>query len=446
MSRPTTTRIALAGVLLSATAGCRPPELPALLVPAPEAVVAPTVTRIPLALDEEQLRMYELREASIVGLWKWRREETAVVSFAGTMTPLESFVYDTSRDRFIVPGFWALSRAGELTFDPPPLAAPAGVSQQSNAELRREVDYSGCEGIIAVRYEMDTITVLCADTSSTRGHHGRRYPDVLNLGRIDARSLELVEWLALPPAPGWNSWSTLEHFLESGDVVIGIEASARQRRWMTIPRTQGRRRATVRIDPSGEVDVISRGQWYSAGVTRQGEVVGVTSRGRRAALLWLDRDGAQRARIPLDYAGSTATYADGVCTLEQVERKIGGTFTCFDRDGRLLWRRFTHGWIISWVVDDEGWSYFLGQYEQDPVYTLVAVGPDGMIAWRVPMGPLVGTLLVAGDDLCFVAEHSPDSELLAPELVCVGPRHGPLRTEEEARVQLDATYRMNIHE
>jgi hypothetical protein len=427
-SRPTTTRLALAGALLTASAGigCRPPEPAPLLVPAADAGPAPTVTRIPLTLDEDQLHLYEQKKSRLsfdgfdARLQRYEDQLTDVVSFAETMTPFESFVYDASHDRFIVPGFWAVSRTGDLIYDPPPLAAPAGVQQRPNAELRGAFDRFDCQVIVAVRYEASVITLLCARTVATRAPHRRPNPDVIVFVRIDARTLEHIESYWLPPAPGWDPWSTVERFLESGEVVVGVDASAGAR-WFPIPRTQGSRYATLRIDAGGGVDITQRGRWYSAGVTRRGEVVGVTAHRRRGALLWFDRGGVQHVRIPLDHAKLSATHAEGVCTLDGAQLGRGSTLSCFDRNGPLRWRRRAPELIDGWSVDDDGWSFFFERHQGDLRATLVAVTPDGVIAWRAPVDPPLGTLLVAGDELCFVPERQPYSRSFAPELVCIGP-------------------------
>jgi hypothetical protein len=426
MSRPMTTYLTLAGALLTANASsaCRPPQPAPLLVPAADALLAPTVTRIPIVLDEERLQMYGVRAAWVSDSERWggggqRRYEVGddrrhKVYFGGTTVPFESFVYDASHDHFIVPGFWAVSRTGAFTFDPPPMVAVSGVQEPTSVVPR-------CDVVIAVHYQADAISAVCTVVGTTRSPHGFSLPDVLELGRIGRRSFDSTGEGRFHLASGWSAWSTVAHFIETGDVVVGIDTASRGRH--ARPRPKLRRYVTVRIDARGEKKVIQRGEWYSAGVTRQGEVVGVISDRRRADLLWLDRDGTQKFRVALDSPGLLAFHADGACTLEGVESRPGGILTCYDREGQLRWRRHAFDLVGGWTVDEQGWSYFYEQHQGGPRYTLVAVDPEGMIAWRVPLVPPVSYLLVAGDDLCFLPEPWLD-EPFTPELVCIGPRHG----------------------
>jgi hypothetical protein len=424
-----TTRFALAGVLLTlvtgAGIGCRPPDRAPLLVPADDAVLAPTVTRIPVALDEDQREFFESGKVPIAFdrystmLQHYVYQRTKVMSFTGTTTPFEDFVYDASHDRFIVPGHTAVSRTGELTFDPPPLVAPPGLRPRLSAEMREAFhDRRMCEVTVAVRIQPDFITALCtivAVETYNRHRRGRRYyPDMIDWGQMNASSFKAdygSKSHSLPLAPGWDSWSSVEHFLESGELVIGVETSS----WLG-PPIRGSRYATVRIDRRGEREVIHRGRWQSARVTRQGEVVGVVRRAGRGVLLGLDRDGKQRFREVLDESAVVASHAEGVCTLERSHAGTSGTLSCFDRDGELQWRRFAPYLAGGWLVADDGWNYFFDDFPNTRRAILVAVNPEGMIAWRLPVDPPVTYLHVAGDDLCFV--------VYPPGLVCIGPRHG----------------------
>lgn len=396
--------------------GCVRQEAAPFLVPPKPPPPAPVSTRVALTFEggEEEIFLHPGRANDLH-------------RFAGTTTPFEQFIYDADRDRFVLPGFWAIDRSGRARFDPEPLAGPPGAAVRPSAELRGALGRSpdDVEVILAVWYGEDAIVVLCSErVPNKRTAHQRRMPDALLVERLDPSSLERLDETRLALAEGWRARSTLARFLRDGTVVAAVAAPAWYRRWFPIPTPQGSRHPTVRIEPLGEVELVRRGRWYSAGVTDDGEVVGVVERSGRAALLGLDRDDGRRFRVELERPGLVATHAGGVCILDSAWPAAGATIACFDRNARLQWRRRTPGWVNDWMVDDAGWIYLVATYGRGERPTIVAVNPAGSIAWSLPAAPPPGGMMAAGEDLCFVTEAPPDARSWKPELVCIGPRHG----------------------
>jgi hypothetical protein len=118
----------------------------------------------------------------------------------------------------------------------------------------------------------------------------------------------------------------------------------------------------------------------------------------------------------------------------------------YNRELELQWRRTIPSPVTDLLVDDGGWIYFgvmgprmpvAGKYESTK-FELIALTPRGEVAWKWVHRPkppdkywkslTVGTLMAAGDDLCFSLEGYSrlpvDGSYSPPELVCISPRHG----------------------
>ena len=140
-----------------------------------------------------------------------------------------------------------------------------------------------------------------------------------------------------------------------------------------------------------------------------------------------------------------ARSPDGVYRLEDeyVEDQEGVsshryTVASYDRELELRWRRRSPNMLQDWIVDDEGWMFFLirGSLTYSPYGNdeaplgIMAVEPDGEVAWKtwIPPRPPArewgepnGALVLAEDDLCYYAAYSEDGK---SELICLSPRHG----------------------
>lgn len=426
--RPLVLPLLAAGVIV----GCASRQPAPVLVPGDDGALAPKVTRIELALDEQRLQLFSSKLAPFWTEGVDAERSSDFFSFAASTSPFESFVYDERADRFIVPGIWSLSRTGSLSFHPPPLAAGPEVAHPGDAELRTRLRRTTCPLLVAVDHRPESVMVLCADARPARGYPSHRYrrglsrPDSMFLVRLDPHhDLRELDFRELPIAASWDAWSTVTRFLESGEVVVAIAAPSVYIPWRgPVSRPPRSRHPTLRIDPRGGLAVIRRGWWLSAEVTKGGDVIGTVRRFGGAALLGLDRDGGQRFRVELEQPGIAKAHQDGVFVLESAAPVAGATITCFDGKGQLRWRRHTPGSVTDWMVDDAGWAYLVATYEGAQRPTIVAVSPEGSIAWSLPGAPPKGGMMAAGDDLCFVTEAGEEPSAVPPELVCIGPRHG----------------------
>lgn len=434
MTRPPSRPLPLVVPLLAAgvIVGCASRRPAPALVPGDDGAPVPKVTRIELALDERRLQLFSGKLAPFWAEGVDPERSSDFFSFADSTSPFESFVHDERTDRFIVPGIWSLSRSGSLSFHPPPLAAGPEVPLRGAAELRAALRSVTCPLLVAVDQQPESVMVLCVDARPARGYPSHRYrrglnrPDSIFLVRLDPRhDLRELDFRELRIAGAWDAWSTVKHFLESGEVVVALaERSVYIPGRGPVSRPPRSRHPTLRIDPRGRLEVIRRGCWLSAEVTKGGDVIGVVRRFGGAALLGLDRDGGQRFRVELEQPGIVKAHQDGVCVLASASPVAGATIGCFDRKGQLRWRRHTPGSVTDWMVDDAGWAYLVATYEGAQRPTIVAVSPEGSIAWSLPGAPPKGGMMAAGDDLCFVAEAGKEPSAVPPELVCIGPRHG----------------------
>ncbi|MGH1347938.1 MAG: hypothetical protein ACRBN8_40665 [Nannocystales bacterium] len=136
-----------------------------------------------------------------------------------------------------------------------------------------------------------------------------------------------------------------------------------------------------------------------------------------------------------------STSPNGVYVLEEDHGKGLRHFVAlYDRELQLQWRRGVPSPVRDWFVDDSGWIYLAMMSPRVRItareygsrtFEIIAVTPQGETGWRwvhAPKPPArywesltVGTMVAAGDDLCFSMEGDPAAQ---PELVCLSPRHG----------------------
>lgn len=98
--------------------------------------------------------------------------------------------------------------------------------------------------------------------------------------------------------------------------------------------------------------------------------------------------------------------------------------SCFDRQLEPRWTRSVGDRVNDWLVDEDGWVY-LGIPGPNNVVDgeIIAVTPNGAIAWRLAttIGP--DRIMLVGDDLCVIPDPT-DYPEPAAQIVCVSPRHG----------------------
>ncbi len=360
-------------------------------------------------------------------------------------SPFGQTIYDAARRRLFVAGMYSIDRDGIVTLQPEPMAGPAGAALRSLDELQealghcwRRSDEGVCENhvdvILAVWYGDDVTVVLHSELRRNKPNaHSFTGPDLLYISRLEPDTLNPLGTARLElPMEGelWGGKSRdaqrlLEGFVRDGTVVVEAGLGRRGRRGAHRLSHAGGRIGQVRVDPNGAMTVLDRNKWRVTATE-----LGLPN-AAAARKIFSQRRGALVA----------STSPNGVYVLEEDHGKGLRHFVAlYDRELQLQWRRGVPSPVRDWFVDDSGWIYLAMMSPRVRItareygsrtFEIIAVTPQGETGWRwvhAPKPPArywesltVGTMVAAGDDLCFSMEGDPAAQ---PELVCLSPRHG----------------------
>lgn len=369
-------------------------------------------------------------------------------------------VYDPGNDRFLFPGQFSIRPGGVVELDPEPI----GLDPRSDGLSKRDI-YVGSgycrrgyfnrlecakfevfervhpsRGIYAIRADPATVVVLEGAIGVEDRSESFAWPFAVMIGSFDRGTYETLwgEELKMPHKgdfvarrdPSWTR-RALERFARDGTLVVDVSPTARVTRRAGGRLANGRGRLVrVEISPGGQRRIVARGRWNIT-----------------AAEFGLPTAAFARKlfRAPRDVEVRAARSPDGVYRLEEeyVENEDGGsshryTVASYDRELELRWRRRSPYMLQDWIVDDEGWMFFVirGSLSYRPhgndeaPLGVMAVEPNGDVAWKVwisarpparEWGDPKGALVLAEDDLCYYAADSADGK---SELICLSPRHG----------------------
>ncbi len=421
------------GLVVSLLGGCRVDlgESSIPLVPAAGVGPGPAVHRIELKRDGGDLpsvERYRLR---------------------GSTSPFDQTLYDAARDRFLVAGRYSIDRRGNVTLDPEPMTGPPGAKVRPIIEILVALGICesqdcerkwGLESVAAVWFGRHAIVVLTAPLQGNR-LRGSRFlsPDRLTITSLHPETLERIRTVELNMPTESEVWGRkspgsvqrmMERFVRDGTVVVDAGLGRRIDRGGVHVAKDRRRISQVRVDPNGAMTVIDRNKWR------------VT-----AAEFGLRNAAAARKMVHGPGAIAVGNSPNGVYVLEEDSGEgLRHYVALYDRELQLQWRRSLPNPVMDWFVDDSGWIYVsmmspkirvLPGEHGSRTFEILAVTPEGETAWRWVHRPkpparyweslTVGTMVAAGDDLCFSMESKsrpPKSSPSVPELVCLSPRHG----------------------
>lgn len=413
--------------------------------------VAPGEGSTPLAARAEVRPTPSVRRVAFKANDKDRRAYSAVRNFGGWRWPFHMLIYDEPRDRFFVPGLYSVDRLGNVTIEPAPMTGPSGASLERFDEIQEALGFcrweqgeticdSGSHAVIAVWYGPRTIVVLSRRFAGPGHAESFDSPGEVSVSALDAETLEFVGGALLEVPELGRSWGVgdagsttrmLARFLRDGTVIIDAGLGARGRRGGHRLAHGTGRIGQVRVDSNGAMTVLDRNKWR------------VT-----AAELGLRNAAAARKMVRRSGAIAVGNSPNGVYVLEEDYGKgLRHYVALYDRELQLQWRRSVPSPVRDWFVDDSGWIYLAmmsprvrvaaGEYGSR-TFEIIAVTPQGETAWRWVLSPkpparyweslTVGTMVAAGDDLCFSMEGDPGAATHdpapLPELVCLSPRHG----------------------
>lgn len=368
----------------------------------------------------------------------------------GSKSPFDQTLYEAARDRLLVAGRYSIDRSGNVTLDPEPMTGPPGAKIRPVIEIQEALGLCGRQGcdpkyggdlVAAVWYGSDAVVVLTAPLSGNKPV-GSRFvsPDRLTITSLHPETLEPMRTVELEMPKESEVWGRkspgsvqrmVDRFVRDGTVVVDAGLGPRTYKAGVHVAKDRRHIGRVRVDPNGAVTVLERNKWRAT-----------------AAELGLRNAAAARKIVRRSGAIAVANSPNGVYVLEEDHGKgLRHYVALYDRDLQLQWRRSVPNPVRDWFVDDSGWIYLAimsprvrvgaGEYGSR-TFEILAVTPNGETGWRWVHGPkpparywerlTVGTMVAAGDDLCFSMEKEPGPSTRdsapSPELVCLSPRHG----------------------